>query len=193
MDVYQKVHGARTRSTTRWELTQECAPRDERGKWCTVQHDGNDRQVILSMVNQPGSQEMPETILDILREWGCTWMWRSLRLIGDDHWLEEAIEAGTCLAVTDGSYIKEFYPNVCSAAFILECREGRGRIIGSFPEKTVAACAYRGEMLGLMAIHLLLLAANKVWPNLSGRVSLHSDCKGALERIANLPATRIPT
>ena len=95
-----------------------------------------------------------------------------LRLICDDHWLEDAIEVGTCLAVTDGSHMKEFYPDVCLVAFILECREGRGRIIGSFPEKTVAACACRGEMLGLMAIHLLLLAANKVWPNLSDRVSL---------------------
>ena len=85
---------------------------------------------------------MPETILEVLEEWGCTWMWRSLRLIGDDHWLEDAIEAGTCRAVTDGSYIKELYPNICSAAFILECKEGRGRIVGSFPEQTAAACAY---------------------------------------------------
>ena len=119
-------------------------------------------------------------------------MWRLLHLIGDAHWLEDAIEAGTCLAVTDGSYIKEFCPNVCSAVFVLESREGRGRIIGSFLEKTVTACACRGETLGLMAIHLLLLTANRVWPNLSGTVSLHSDCKGTLERNANLPATRIP-
>ena len=94
MDVYQKVQGACTHSTTCWELTQEGATRDESGKWCTVQHNGNDRQVILSMVGQPCPKEMPETILDVLREWGCIWMWRSLCLIADDHWLEDAIEVG---------------------------------------------------------------------------------------------------
>ena len=82
--------------------------------------------LIVSKVSAPREQTMPVTILEVLEEWGCTWMWKSLRLMGDDHWLEEAIEAGTCRAVTDGSYIKEWYPNICSAAFILECGEGRG-------------------------------------------------------------------
>ena len=89
-------------------------------------------------------------------------MWKSLCLVGDDHWLEDAIEAGTCMAVTDGSYIKEILvPNMCSAAFILECSEGRGRIVGCFPEQMMAACTYRGELLGLMAIHLILLAGTR--------------------------------
>ena len=136
---------------------------------------------------------MPGTILEVLEEWGCMWMWRSLRVIGDEHWLEDAIEAGSCRAVTDGSYIKEQFPNICSAAFILECKEGRGRIIGSFLEQTVAACAYRGELLGLMAVHLLLLAANKVRPGLAGSIEVHSDCVGALDKVSNLPPNRIPT
>ena len=78
-----------------------------------------------------------------------------------DNWLEEAIEAGTCVAVTDGSYIKEWYPNICSAAFIMECSKGHGRIVGSFPEQTMAVCAYRGKLLGLMAIRLILLTPTK--------------------------------
>ena len=51
---------------------------------------------------------------------------------------------------------------MCSAAFILECKEGTGRIVRSFPEASKMANAYSGELLGLMAIHLVLLAANKV-------------------------------
>jgi hypothetical protein len=120
-------------------------------------------------------------------------MWDSLRLVGDDHWLESSIKAGTCTAVTDGSFIKEHLPNVCSAAFILECSEGRGRIIGSFPEQTIAACAYRGELLGLMAIHLILLAASKVRPGLSGQAKIYSDCLGALIKISDLPPNRTPS
>jgi len=97
------------------------------------------------------------------------------------------------LAVADGSFIREEYADVCSAAFIIECTSGRGRIIGSFPEQSTAACAYRGELLGLMAIHLLLLAANRLSPGLSGSVMIHSDCFGALEKVATLPENRIPT
>ena len=84
---------------------------------------------------------MAETVLKVLIEWGSTWMWESLHLIGDDHWLENSIAAGTCMAATDGSYIKEYYPNICSAAYIIECTEDEGRIMGSFPEQTMAACA----------------------------------------------------
>ena len=120
-------------------------------------------------------------------------MWKSLRLIGDDNWLEESITAGTCIAVTDGSYIRELYPELCSAAFIIECTEGRGLIVGAFPEQSSAASAYRGELLGLLAIHLILLASNTVQPDLCGSVKIYSDCLGALTKVATLPENRIPT
>ena len=80
--------------------------------------------------------------------------------MGEDDWLERAIEDSSLLAVTDGSYIKELYPDLCSAAFIMECTKGRGRLVGAFPEQSMAANAYRGELLGLMAVHLLLLGVN---------------------------------
>jgi hypothetical protein len=105
----------------------------------------------------------------------------------------QAIQDELLVAVTDGSYIKQLYPNVCSAAFILECRKGRGRIVGSFKEATGVANAYRGELLGLMAIHLLLVSINRVHASLSGSVKVASDCLGALRRVVNLPPYRIPS
>ena len=57
----------------------------------------------------------------------------------------------------------------------------------------MAANAYRGELLGLMAIHLLLLSVNKVHPELTGEVDIVSDCLGALSRVSHLPPHRIPT
>jgi hypothetical protein len=116
-----------------------------------------------------------------------------MRLVGDDGWILESIAAGTLVAVTDGSYIRELYPNLCSCAFILECSEGRGRIFGSFPERSKVACAYRGELLGLLAIHLLLLAANKLRPALQGQATIYSDCLGALKKVSHLPANRLPS
>ena len=147
IDVYRKVTQTRTRSSNRWELLADAQPINFSGKICTVQEADQGRHIIISTASAPKQKQMPHTILEVLAEWGSTW-------------LEESIAACTCLAVTDGSYIKEYYPNICLAAFVFECTEGRGRIVGSFPEQTVAANAYRGELLGLMAIHLILLAAN---------------------------------
>ena len=93
-------------------------------------------------------------------------MWKSLRILGNNGWQERAIERRTLVTVTDGSYMREMYPNVCSAAFILECREGSGQIVGSFAEASTHANAYRGELMGLMAIHLILKAADQLWPGL---------------------------
>ena len=69
----------------------------------------------------------------------------------------------------------------------------RGLVVGSFLETSSTASAYRGELLGLLAIHLILLAANTVQPRLQGSVKIYSDCLGALKQVATLPANRIPT
>ena len=47
--------------------------------------------------------------------------------------------------------------------------------------------------MGLMAIHLILLAANRVQPGLTGNVTIVSDCLGALDKVSSLPKTRIPS
>ena len=75
---------------------------------------------------------------------GCMWMWKSLQLVGSGEWIKDAIEGCTLVDVTDGSYIKERYPHLCSAAFILECSKGSGRVSGSFPECYQGENAYRG-------------------------------------------------
>ena len=43
-----------------------------------------------------------------------------------------------------------------------------------------------------MALHLILLAVNKVCPNLQGSIVLHSNCLGALSRVEELPIDKIP-
>ncbi len=62
-----------------------------------------------------------------------------------------------------------------------------------FPEASKAAIAFQGELLGLMAIHLLLLAVKTVSPGLAGWVKIYSDYLGALGRTAELPPYHIPT
>ena len=81
---------------------------------------------------------------------------------GNEGWQRGAIYSGTLIAVTDGLYIWEIFPNLCPAAFILEYSSGRGRIVGCFAESSTGSNTNRGELLGLMAIHLILLATNTV-------------------------------
>ena len=85
------------------------------------------------------------------------------------------------------------YPNVNSAAFIFECSKGSGRIIGYFVEHSPDAGSYRGELLGLMAIHLILKGVNEFHPLLGGSIEIISDCKGALHKVENMPPYQIPT
>ncbi len=68
-----------------------------------------------------------------------------------------------------------------------------GRMSGAFSEQTMAACSYRGKLLGLLAIHLILLSINKIYPTLTGSVHIFSDCLGALNKAKNLPLHRIPS
>ena len=97
-------------------------------------------------------------------------MWEEIEIVGGTEWLCDAIADGTLVAATDGSFIQQMHPDVCAACFVMECTKGRGRLIGPFAEITKSANAYRGELLGLMAVHLLLLSANKVQPDLKGKV-----------------------
>ncbi len=97
------------------------------------------------------------------------------------------------MAVTDGSYMKEVYPFLNSVAFVFECTRGWGLIVGSFVKRTLDACSYRGKLLGLMAIHLILKGVNEFNPTLQGSNHILSDCLGALRKVENLPLYRIST
>jgi hypothetical protein len=160
------------------------------GDICTVEKVGLGVYKINSFTSMPPQLRQPESFLDVLMEWGCTWMWGDLRLTGDDGWVAKAINEDSLVAVTDGSYMRDLYPNMNSCAFILECTQGHGRLTGAFLEQTIAACTYRGELLGLMmAIHLILLSVNRINPTLTGSAHIYSDCLGAL----NYNPTSSPT
>ena len=152
MDVNTKslVRG-HSRRANRWTRSRIDQPLQVVGDICTVKDVAVAVKTVLSSTPSPPPPRLPEDFMDVLIDWGCTWMWDSLRLIGDAGWIAEAIADRSLLAVTDGSYIRELYPNINSASFVFVCTRGRGRLLGAFPEQTVAACAYRGELLGLTA------------------------------------------
>lgn len=190
MDVYRTDERGRN-----WTLHQEELPVEHVGRPCSVREGAAGAFRLVSVAEPIIPKQSPQTIREILDQWddGDTdWMWRSLRMTGTDDWLIDSIRTGSLRAVTDGSYIKEMHPELCSAAFILECSISGGRMVGSFPELSPDASAFRGEMLGLLAIHLILLAIHKLHPDLTGQVSIYSDCLGALGRVTDVPTTRLP-
>ena len=53
-------------------------------------------------------------------------------------------------------------------------------------EQTMSANAYQDELLGLMALHLILLSMNKVALNLEGSVHIYYECLEALDQMEHL-------
>lgn len=165
---------------------------DGDGMFCSTSQttDGDIR--IRGSVRPPQAPVQATLWTDTLLDWGETWMWDNLTVEGEEDWILESIREGDCVAVTDGSYMDGVDSTVCSAAFIFECQKKRGRITGSFCEQSSVACSYRGELLGLLAIHLILASVCTANEGFQGAVEIYSDCKAALWTLENLPPTSIP-
>lgn len=76
----------------------------------------------------------------------------NISIEGDKNWIVESLIDDSCMAV-----MESVNPTICYVAFILEYEKGSGRILGSFCEQSSVACSYRGELLGLLGIHLIVL------------------------------------
>ena len=176
-----------------WTRSRINIPLNDHGEICSMKDVALAVKSIISHSPRPPTQATQSTFWEVIRGWGNTWMWDSLAIAGDLDWIAASIADNSCVAITDGSYMKELYSYLNSAAFVLEYAKGRGRLMGSFVEKTPNAGSYRGELLGLMAIHLILQSLNEVFTDLRGPIHIYSDCLGALNKVENLPPYRIPT
>ena len=89
-------------------------------------------------------------------------MWEEMS--GADHdlsWPVAAFEEGTAVLVADGSYDRRRAPMVSGAGWVITCRTARKFLRGSFFKTSALASAYRGELLGLVALHTLAFAVAK--------------------------------
>jgi hypothetical protein len=188
MDIYKNITKKLNRYTKSFPT-----PQVVRGDICLVNEIQPGVFRITSMTQEAQYPSRSTTFMKVLREWGCSWLWEYMSIKEGTDWIAQAIMAGSLVAITDRSYIRQIYPQLCLAAFVLECAHGRGRLIGSFKEASKAANAYRGESLGLMAIHLILISMNQVLKSLSGNVQVVSNCLGALQWVTYLPPYCIPS
>ena len=113
-------------------------------------------------------------------------MWASLFFpdqTNNIQWLVDAIEHGTIVGCTDGSYNGKRSSNHSSAGWILLDTASGLRLAGSFCEFSPGASSYRGEMLGLCALQLFLLAVD-IWysPQTMQTITIYCDNEKAGDR-----------
>ena len=114
-------------------------------------------------------------------------MWEDMRLKESPEWVAECLRNNSLICVTDGSYNKPRAKNVCSAGWIMACRRTGRCISGTLVEKSQSAGSYRGEMLGMLAIRLFLLAVEEYCGAVTKDNRICCDNKGALVTLRRSP------
>jgi hypothetical protein len=119
------------------------------------------------------SAQQPDDFWQYLFTWGGEWMWDGVEDPQQDlQWLVDGLKNGTLLCVTDGSYHKKLAPTVSGAGWLICCTSAHKMLRGNFYEISPSASSYRGELLGLVALHTLLLALSIFYevPVVNGRI-----------------------
>ncbi|KAL7530902.1 hypothetical protein ACHAXR_003737 [Thalassiosira sp. AJA248-18] len=88
--------------------------------------------------------------------------------------------ANTLIGVIDGSYDRKKGPNISGAGWILYCRATNRYVWGNFAECSVSASSYRGDLLGMLAIHIFLLAVERHFGVNGTNNEIFCDDKGAI-------------
>ncbi len=126
-------------------------------------------------------EETNPTFWELLRSLSGEWMWEHVKDENSDmSWVWDAMVNGMLLAVTDGLYDRERAKDVSGSRWILLCTASRQTLHGIFYEISPKARSFRGELLGLVAIHTLALAVVQFF---------HLDCvsgKNCCDNIAAL-------
>ena len=75
----------------RWTRTRIGQDPEQCGQVCTTREVELVVMAVVSNTDPPQEEIMPTKIKEVLKEWGCTWMWKSLRLVGSYEWIKDAI------------------------------------------------------------------------------------------------------
>ncbi len=112
---------------------------------------------------------------------GGHWMWDYVSdKESDPLWLKEALEQGSAILATDGSYLRTKGPHISRAGWVIACRKTHRLLKGLFYENSRDASPYRGKLLGLVALHTIILQICKYYNLQSVRGKIICDSKSAL-------------
>ena len=112
----------------------------------------------------------------------------------DLQWIVNGMANNTLVMVADGSFDRKKSPKVSAAGWIICCRRSQKMLRGSFFEvsSAVSASAYRGELLGLVALHTFMFALVSYYQTGTGSGKMCCDNIGALNQ-ANWKRKRVKT
>ena len=92
MDVYRPSNLTRMFNVAnRWTRTRIGQELEQCGQVCTIREVELVVMTVVSNADPPREEIMPTKIKEVLKEWECTWMWKSLRLVGGDELIKDAI------------------------------------------------------------------------------------------------------
>ena len=117
---------------------------------------------------------------EVLDQWGSMWMWEDLELTGSNRKLRLRVLCGDYYLVTGmrGGWIL-YQGDIPTYLFSVQ----RGEAVSSASSQTKS-------LQLVLAIHLILLAVNKLTPTLSGSTQIYSDCSlGGSPRCWKLAST----
>lgn len=118
---------------------------------------------------------------DFVNDQGGGWLWDYIEGKHDDmSWIASALLDKSAVFVTDGSYNRVLAPDICGAGWVLVSTSSKKMIYGAFHERSNAASSYRGELLGLTAIHHLISFVLEYYTVPKAHGSMHCDNRGAL-------------
>jgi hypothetical protein len=105
----------------------------------------------------------------------------------DIGWLIEALANDTAILVTDGSYDRKRAPTISGAGWMIVCTKSHKTLRGSFYEISHSASAYRGELLGLVALHTLVWGIVTFYNLDAAKGLIVCDNEGALYKSSYRP------
>jgi hypothetical protein len=94
------------------------------------------------------------------------------------------------LISSDGSYCSKSDTVVSGVEWIITCTARHQVLEGSFYKRLPSANSYRGELLGLMAIHVFLLAVSQYFSITEISTKICCDSKSALNN-SGKPTQRV--
>ena len=100
-----------------------------------------------------------ENFLAHLKNYGREWFWEDTQTPYGTEWMAEAMKNGILTSITDGSYMEHLHHNISRAGWIIQDRATGKQVQGFLAEWSTAAGSYRGELLGRLAVHFFLHAA----------------------------------
>ncbi len=107
MDVYKpSLMRNYTNQPNCWIRSTIDIPQVNQGKICSMNDVALAVKSIISHLPWPPIQASPSTFWEVIRDWGNTWMWDNLSIMGNFDWIAASIPDNSYVAVTDGSYIR---------------------------------------------------------------------------------------